>query len=64
MKYFKVTFEDGKSVTIERPDAVTEDGLRGLWEDRQNVEFNGAVYRTEHIVNLAEVKARTASIKH
>lgn len=59
MKYFKVTFKDGKSVTIEKPDDVTEDLLRALWKDGKNLELNETVYRTEQIASLIEVKPRT-----
>jgi len=59
VKYFKVTFKDGKSVTIEKPDDVTEDLLRALWKDGKNLELNETVYRTEQIASLIEVKPRT-----
>jgi hypothetical protein len=59
VKYFKVTFKDGKSVTIEKPDDVTEDTLRAMWKDGKNLELNEVVYRTEQIVSLTEVKPRT-----
>jgi hypothetical protein len=59
VKYFKVTFKDGKSVTIEKPDDVTEDALRALWKVGINLELNETVYRTEQIVTVAEVKPRT-----
>jgi hypothetical protein len=58
VKYFKVTFKDGKSVTIEKPDDVTEDALRVLWKEGKNLELNEVVYRTEQIAGLAEVKPR------
>ncbi|MDP9338089.1 MAG: hypothetical protein M3P45_04395 [Acidobacteriota bacterium] len=58
MKYFKVTFKDGKSVTIEKPDEVTEDSLRAMWKDGKNLELNDTVYRTEQIASLSEVKPR------
>jgi hypothetical protein len=58
VKYFKVTFKDGKSVTIEKPDDVTEEGLRAMWKDGKNLELNEVVYRTEQIASLAEVKPR------
>ena len=63
MKYFKVTFKDGKSVTIEKPDDVTEEGLREMWKDGKNLELNEVVYRTEQIAGLAEVKSRTHRAK-
>jgi 2-hydroxychromene-2-carboxylate isomerase len=59
VKYFKVTFKDGKSVTIEKPDDATEDVLRALWKDGKNLELNEVVYRTEQIASLTEVKPRT-----
>ena len=62
VKYFKVTFKDGKSVTIEKPDDVTEDTLRALWKDGKNLELNEVVYRTEQIASLAEVKPRTPRV--
>ena len=59
MKYFRVAFKDGKSVTIERPDDVTEDALTTLWKDGKNLELNETVYRTEEIAGVTEVKPRT-----
>ncbi len=59
MKYFKVTFKDGKSVTIEKPDAMTEDALKEMWKDGKNLELNETVYRTEEIAGVTEVKPRT-----
>ncbi len=59
MKYFKVTFKDGKSVTIEKSDDVTEDALKAMWKVGKNLELNETVYRTEQIVAVAEVKPRT-----
>jgi hypothetical protein len=59
VKYFKVTFKDGKSVTIEQPEDMTEDTLRAMWKVGRNLELNEVVYRTEQIASLAEVKPRT-----
>jgi hypothetical protein len=59
VKYFKVTFKDGKSVTIEQPEDMTEDALRAMWKVGKNLELNEVVYRTEQIASLAEVKPRT-----
>jgi hypothetical protein len=62
VKYFKVTFKDGKSVTIEQPEDMTEDALRSMWKVGKNLELNDVVYRTEQIASLTEVKPRTPRV--